>query len=111
MMQRSGETHLFHHGDRELGAAPFVAVRRVDHHGELVGFRELDLRAHRALLGGCDRIESHFSDGDAARMLQILGKRLDHAVGHARIVGFLGIEGERHVVVDAVVGRARGLRI
>jgi hypothetical protein len=104
-----GDADLLHQGQRPLGAALLVAVRRVDEDGQAQVLGQLHLRREHLLLLIRDLVVADLADAHHAVLVQEAREDLEHAVGELGIVGLLGVQRERADVRDAELARAETL--
>ncbi len=88
-------------------AGLLVAVRGVDERGELVVGGELQLCGEGDVLGGGHRVVADLARGHDLVLDEIAGQFVEDG-DTAGVVRLLGVEGERAVVGDAVLGGAEG---
>lgn len=75
--------------------------------GQSVVGGELELGGERGVLGGGHGVVADLTDGDDLVLDEIAGQFVEDGEA-ARVVRLFGVEGERAVVGDAVLGRAEG---
>lgn len=104
---RSGEGGLPDDVEGAAQASLLVAVRGVDERGELVVGGELQLGGEGGVLGGGHRVVADLAHGHDLVLDEIAGQFVEDGDA-AGVVRLLGVEGERAVVGDAVLGGAEG---
>ncbi len=84
-------------------ACRLVAVGGVDEGRQAVVHGELELGGEGGVLGGGHRVVADLTDGDDRVFYEVAGQGFEDG-GTAGVVRLLGVEGERAVVGDAVLG-------
>src|SRR5262245_35950121 len=90
-------------------AALLVAVGRVDHHDEVVLRGEVELPGEGALLGRRDLVEADLADGDHPLLHREARHEREDLLRERLVVGLLGVQPDRAVVVHAELRGAEAL--
>ena len=101
---------LFQHIHAALGAAGFIAVRCMNHDGQVVLFGHLNLGTEGFVFLGGLLVVANFAYRDHALFGEVARQNSQHLLSQGFVIGFFGVQTDGAVVTDAKLPSPKTLK-